>query len=198
MIALLSGTLALKESDRVVVRTPSGVGYECFVPTRTLADLPNPGQPVELHTSLVVREDGQTLYGFATAEERRVFQRLLQASGIGPRLALAMLSQHPSERLVRSIRERDIAALVAVPGVGKKTAERLVLELADKTGDLVAGPAAPVSSASDAATQALVRLGYGAPEADDAVRRALAQDGRRDTTGLLKAALAFLVGGGRR
>ena len=197
MIALLAGTLAVKESDRVVVRTPSGVGYECFVPTRTLADLPHPGQPVELHTSLVVREDGQSLYGFATAEERRVFQRLLQATGVGPKLALAMLSLHPGERLVRSIREKDIAALVAVPGVGKKTAERLVLELADKTGDLEAGEAEPVSSASDAAVQALVRLGYGAPEADDAVRRALAQDGRRDTAALLKAALAFLAGGRR-
>ncbi len=197
MIALLAGTLAAKESDRVVVRTPSGVGYECFVPTRTLAELPHPGQPVELHTSLVVREDGQTLYGFTTAEERRVFQRLLQATGVGPKLALAMLSLHPSERLVRSIREKDIAALVAVPGVGKKTAERLVLELADKTGDLEAGAAEPVSSASDAATQALVRLGYSAPEADDAVRRALAQDGRRDTAALLKAALAFLAGGRR-
>jgi holliday junction DNA helicase RuvA len=197
MIALLAGTLAAKESDRVVVRTPSGVGYECFVPTRTLAELPHPGQPVELHTSLVVREDGQTLYGFTTAEERRVFQRLLLATGVGPKLALAMLSLHPSERLVRSIREKDIAALVAVPGVGKKTAERLVLELADKTGDLEAGAAEPVSSASDAATQALVRLGYSAPEADDAVRRALAQDGRRDTAALLKAALAFLAGGRR-
>jgi Holliday junction DNA helicase RuvA len=170
------------------------VGYECFVPTRTLADLPHPGQPVELHTSLVVREDGQTLYGFTTAEERRVFQRLLQASGIGPRLALAMLSLHPSERLVRSIRERDIAALVAVPGVGKKTAERLVLELADKTADLVAEPATPTSSTSEAAAKALVRLGYSAPEADDAVRRALAQDGRRGTADLIKAALAFLAG----
>ena len=197
MIALLTGTLAIKEADRVVVRTTSGVGYECFLPTRALADLPNPGQPVELHTSLVVREDGQSLYGFTTAEERRVFQRLLQASGIGPRLALAMLSQYPSERLVRSIRERDVAALVAVPGVGKKTAERLILELADKTEDLVAEAAAPATSATDAATQALIRLGYSAPEADDAVRRALAQDGRRDTAALLKAALGFLAGGRR-
>jgi len=197
VIALLAGTLAVKEADRVVVRTTAGVGYECFVPTRVLAELPNPGQPVELHTSLVVREDGQSLYGFTTAEERRVFQRLLQASGIGPRLALAMLSQYSSERLVRSIRERDVATLVAVPGVGKKTAERLILELADKTDDLVAEPAAPASSATDAATQALIRLGYTAPEADDAVRRALAQDGRRDTTALLKAALGFLVGGRR-
>jgi Holliday junction DNA helicase RuvA len=194
MIALLSGTLAAKEADRVVVRTPTGVGYECFVPTRTLEKLPDTGAPVELHTSLVVREDGQALYGFATAEERRVFQRLLQASGIGPRLALAMLSLHSSQRLVRSIRERDIAALVAVPGVGKKTAERLVLELADKTEDLVAEAAAPTSSASDAAIKALVRLGYSAPEADDAVRRALAQDGRRELADLIRAALSFLAG----
>jgi len=194
VIALLSGTLALKEADRVVVRTPTGLGYECFVPTRTLARLPAPGQPVELYTTLVVREDGQTLYGFATAEEKRVFQRLLQASGIGPRLALAMLSVHASDRLVRSIRERDIAALVAVPGVGKKTAERLVLELADKTADLAADEAAAASPASDVATKALVRLGYSTQAADDAVRRALARDGRLAAPELIKAALAFLAG----
>jgi Holliday junction DNA helicase RuvA len=194
VIALLAGQLALKEADRVVVRTTSGLGYECFVPTRTLAPLPAPGQPVELHTTLVVREDAHTLYGFATVEERRVFQRLLQASGIGPKLALAMLSLHASDRLVRAIRERDIAALVAVPGVGKKTAERLVLELTDKTADLVAEEAARPSPASDVATQALVRLGYSAQAADDAVRHALAQDGRREAADLIKAALAFLAG----
>lgn len=194
MIALLSGTLALKEADRVVVRTPSGVGYEVFVPTRALEGLPSPGHPVELHTHLVVREDGQTLYGFATPEERRVFQRLMQVSGVGPRLALAMLSVLTAERIVRCLREKDIAALVAVPGVGKKTAERLVLELADKTEDLVAEAGAPTTTASDAATKALVRLGYSAPQADDAVRRALAADGRRDTAGLIKAALAYLAG----
>jgi Holliday junction DNA helicase RuvA len=194
VIALLAGQLALKEADRVVVRTTSGLGYECFVPTRTLAKLPAPGQPVELHTTLVVREDAHTLYGFATVEERRVFQRLLQASGIGPKLALAMLSLHPSDRLVRAIRERDIAALVAVPGVGKKTAERLVLELTDKTADLVAEEAARPSPASDVATQALVRLGYSAQAANDAVRHALAQDGRREAADLIKAALAFLAG----
>ena len=194
MIALIAGQLALKEADRVVVRTTSGLGYECFVPTRTLARLPAPGQPVELYTTLVVREDGQTLYGFATVEERRVFQRLLQASGIGPKLALAMLSQHASDRLVRAIREHDIATLVAVPGVGKKTAERLVLELADKTADLVAEEAAVASPASEVATRALVGLGYSAQAADDAVRRALAQDGRQAAADLIKAALAFLTG----
>ena len=194
MIALLSGQLALKEADRVVVRTPTGLGYECFVPTRTLAQLPAPGQPVELYTTVVVREDSQTLYGFAALEDRRVFQRLLQAAGVGPKLALAMLSMHASDRLVRAIREGDIAALVAVPGVGKKTAERLVLELADKTDDLVAEAAVPASPASEVATKALARLGYSTQAADDAVRRALAQDGRREAADLIKAALAFLAG----
>lgn len=194
MIALLAGTIAVKEADRVVVRTPSGVGYECFVPTRVLAQLPPPGHPVELHTHLAVREDDQTLYGFTSAEERRVFRRLITASGIGPKLALAILSTLSGERIVRCIRERDLATLVAVPGVGKKTAEKLVVELADKTEDLVAERGAPVATASDAATKALVRLGYGAAEADDAVRRALAADGKRKTADLVKAALAYLAG----
>ena len=95
---------------------------------------------------------------------------------------------------MRCIRERDLATLVAVPGVGKKTAEKLVVELADKTEDLVAERGAPVATASDAATKALVRLGYGAAEADDAVRRALAADGKRKTADLVKAALAYLAG----
>jgi len=195
MIALLAGTLAVKEADRIVVRTPSGVGYEVFVPTRCLEDLPAPGHPVELHTHLVVREDAHTLYGFTSAEERRVFQRLLTASGIGPKLALAMLSALSGERIVRSLRERDLAALVAVPGVGKRTAERLVVELADKTDDLAAAAGeAARPTASDAATKALVRLGYNAAEADEAVRRALAADGRKDTADLVRAALAYLTG----
>ena len=194
MIALLSGTIAVKEADRVVVRTPSGVGYECFVPTRVLAQLPPPGHPVELHTHLAVREDDQALYGFTTAEERRVFQRLITASGVGPKLALAILGTLSRERNVRCIRERDLPTLVAVPGVGKKTAEKLVVELADKTEDLVAERGAPVATASNAATKALVRLGYGAAEADEAVRRALAADGKLKTADLVKAALAYLAG----
>lgn len=194
MIALLAGTLAAQEADRVVVRTPSGVGYEVFVPTRALETLPPVGHPVELHTHLVVREDAHTLYGFLSAEERRVFQRLLTASGIGPKLALAMLSALSGERIVRSLRDRDIAPLVAVPGVGKRTAEKLVVELAGKTDDLAAAAPAAVPSASDAATKALVRLGYSAAEADEAVRRALAEGGRRETGDLVRAALAYLTG----
>ncbi len=194
MIALLTGTLALKEADRVVVKTASGVGYEVFVPTRTLETLPAPGRPVEMHTHLVVREDEHTLYGFTSAEERRVFQRLMSVSGIGPRLALAMLSALTAPRIVRALREKDVAALVGVSGVGKKTAERLILELADKTADLEAEAGAPVTTASDAATKALVRLGYRAAEADEAVRRALAGGGERDTADLIKASLAYLAG----
>jgi Holliday junction DNA helicase RuvA len=192
MIALVSGTLALKEADRVVVRTASGLGYEVFVPTRAFESLPHPGQPVELHTCLVVREDGQTLFGFTSAEERRVFQRLMTASGVGPRLALAMLSALPSERIVRSIRDRDIAVLVSVPGVGKKTAERLVVELGDKTDDLVAESGERITTVSDTAARALMGLGYTAAEADEAVRRVLAEDATLGASALIKRALTRL------
>jgi Holliday junction DNA helicase RuvA len=195
MIALVAGTLALKEADRLVVRTASGVGYEVFVPTRALESLPHPGQPIELHTCLVTREDGQTLFGFAGAEERRVFQRLMTASGVGPRLALAMLSALPPERIVRAIRDRDLAVLVSVPGVGKKTAERLAVELADKTEDLTAESGAPISTVSETAAKALMRLGYAATEADDAVRRVLAEDAAVGAADLVKRALARLTGG---
>ena len=194
MIAHLSGTLALKEADRVVVRTASGVGYECFVPTRSLESLPAPGGNVELFTHLAVREDALTLFGFATLEERRVFQRLITASGVGPKLALAMLSQLSAERIVRAVREHDIAALSSVSGVGKKTAERVILELKDKMDDLKGEAGVPVVAAgSEAASKALVRLGYTPAEADDAVRRALASNGKRDTAELVKAALGFLA-----
>jgi len=193
VIALVAGTLALKESDRVVVRTASGLGYEVFVPTRTLEALPHAGQPVELHTCLVIREDGQTLFGFTSAEERRVFQRLMTASGVGPRLALAMLSALPSERIVRAIRDRDVAVLVSVPGVGKKTAERVAVELADKTGDLVAESGEPITTVSETAARALMGLGYSAAEADEAVRRLLAEDASLAAPDLIRRALTRLA-----
>lgn len=193
MIALVTGTLALKEADRVVVRTASGLGYEVFVPTRALEALPHPGQPVELHTCLVIREDGQTLFGFASAEERRVFQRLMTASGVGPRLALAMLSALPSERIVRAIRDRDLAVLVSVPGVGKKTAERLAVELADKTDDLTAERGAPITTVSGTAAKGLMGLGYTAAEADEAVRHILAEDATLGAPAIIKQALSRLT-----
>jgi len=192
VIALVSGTLVSRDSDRVVVRTASGLGYEVFVPTRALEALPRPGQPVELHTCHVVREDGQTLFGFTSAEERRVFQRLMTASGVGPRLALAMLSALPPERIVRSIRDRDVAVLVSVPGVGKKTAEKMIVELGDKTGDLAAESGERITTVSDTATKALMGLGYTAAEADEAVRRVLAEDATLGAAALIKRALTRL------
>jgi holliday junction DNA helicase RuvA len=193
MIAFVAGTVAAKEADRVVVRTASGVGYEVFVPTRALETMPHPGQPVELHTCLVVREDGQTLFGFTSAEERRVFQRLMTASGVGPRLALAMLSALPPERIVRSIRDRDVAALVSVPGVGKKTAEKMIVELADKTDDLVAERGTPIVTLSNTAAKGLMGLGYTAAEADEAVRRILAEDANLAAPEIIKRALTRLA-----
>jgi Holliday junction DNA helicase RuvA len=195
MIAHLSGTLMLKEADRVVVQTPSGVGYECLVPTRSLEHLPREGERVELHTHLAVREDALTLFGFVTAAERQVFQRLITASGVGPKMALGILSQLSAERVVRAIRENDLAALTSISGVGKKTAERLVLELKDKTGDLSGGTAerpVPISGA-EAAIKALIRLGYSASEADEGVRQTLAANGKRDTAEVVKAALSYLA-----
>ena len=197
MIALLSGTLAMKEADRVVVKTASGVGYECFVPTRSLAALPAPGSAVELHTHLAVREDALTLFGFSSAEERRVFQRLITVSGIGPKLALAMLSALSAERIVRAIREHDLAALNSVSGVGKKTAERVVLELKDKTDDLrgeTGERGERGERGAEVALRALVKLGYTATEADDAVRHALVGGGTQQTAELVKAALGYLAG----
>jgi Holliday junction DNA helicase RuvA len=196
MIAHLSGVLLLKEADRVVVKTPSGVGYECLVPTRSLERLPAEGSPVELHTHLAVREDALTLFGFVTPAERQVFQRLITASGVGPKMALAILSQLSAERVVRAIRDNDLAALTSITGVGKKTAERLVLELKDKTDDLQSGTAdrgPGTVTGAEAAIKALVRLGYTAAEADEGVRQALASNGKRDTAEVVKAALSFLA-----
>jgi Holliday junction DNA helicase RuvA len=195
MIAQLSGTLVAKEADRVVVMTGGGVAYECLVPTRSLEQLPREGDQVELHTHLAVREDALTLFGFVTLEERRVYQRLITASGVGPKMALAILSQLSSERIVRAIREADLAVLSSVSGVGKKTAERLVLELKDKTDDLKGeAPKPGMGSAAEVAIKALLKLGYTAAEADGAVRSSLASNGKKESAELVKDALRHLAG----
>lgn len=194
MIARLSGTIAAREGDRIMVETAGGVGYEVLVPRGVLETLPALGQHIALATVLVVREEGWALYGFAGDRDRRVFQRLLGASGVGPRLALALLSGLGTGRLLRALRERDVAVLASVPGIGKKTAERLGVELADKLADLEGGEApAPRSSATEAALQALVRLGYTVPQADAALRAALVSDGSSDTATLLRRALQRLA-----
>jgi len=180
MIARVHGTLVGHAIDRIEVLTAGGIAYEILVPLAVLERLPRPGGEIALHTALVVRDDAWLLYGFATAEERRLFQRLMGTTGVGPALAMNLLSTLTAERLVRAVREGDLTTLTQVPRVGKKLAERLVLELRDKLegGDL---PAVPVSGAGSGsgggpgadAVRALVALGYAAADAERAVRRAL-------------------------
>src|SRR3954466_951597 len=167
MISQVSGTLSSKELDRVDVSTPGGVTYELAIPLGVYETLPAVGESVALHTHLVVKEDAWQLFGFATTFERRVFQRVLNAKGVGPALALGLLSTLTAERLVRALRDRDIPTLQSVPRVGRKKAEQLILDLADKLDDLqVSGPsggigaARPEGAGAEDAIRALVSLGY--------------------------------------
>ena len=202
MIAQVAGTLVAKDLDRVEVMTAGGVGYELSIPLSVYETLPAPGENATLYTHLVVKEDGWSLYGFASAYERQVFQRVLAAKGVGPALALGLLSTLSAERLVRAIRERDVATLQSVPRVGRKKAEQLILDLADKMGDVSRSPAAdagprPEGAAADDAIRALVSLGYTTVDAEKAVRAAI--DGGAKGMGapeLIRAALAK-VGSGR-
>jgi Holliday junction DNA helicase RuvA len=200
VIASISGRLAAKNGDRVVIHTSGGVAYEIAVPLGVFEGLPAVGQPVTLATELVVRDDGWSLYGFANEAQRRFFQRLLGVTGVGPRLALALLSGLGVERAARAVQEKNVALLASVSGIGKKTAERLALELGDKVGDFVGGAEgpAPAGDAAAAALKALERLGYGTVEADRALRQALAGDGGGDeakTEVLVRRALAILTQG---
>ena len=197
MIALVSGRLAAKHADRVVVHTSGGIGYEIVVPLGVMARLPAPGETVSLATELVVREDGWSLYGFADDVERRFFQRLIGVAGVGPKIAIALLSALGLERGVRAVAERNIALLSSVSGIGKKTAERLALELADKLGelDVSAGAAPQMGGAAEAALKALERLGYATAEADRALRDVLATDGGGETETLVRRTLQLLTNG---
>ena len=179
MIASLRGTLAEKGAGHCVVEA-GGVGYLVQVSTRTAAALPDPVSPVYLLTYQVVREDAHMLFGFADTEERRLFELLITVSGVGPKVALAVLSGLKPQALARAIRDENLAGLVAIPGVGRKTAERLVVELRDKIDVLVtAGGAAPQpargvlprSERFEDAVAALVALGYSPAQAQEAVRR---------------------------
>lgn len=196
MIAIVSGILADRDGETITIQTAGGVGYEVIVPLGVYERLPTVGAQVALHTELVVREDGWTLYGFDTGTERRVFQRLLGASGFGPRLALSLLSALGPDRTVRSIQGKDLAALSTVSGIGRKKAERLVLELHDRFADLAVAPALPATpSRGDEAVKALTALGYAPAQADEAVRTALDEGGADDTAAVLRRALLTLTAG---
>lgn len=191
MISRVRGTLLRRSIDLVEVMTAAGVAYEISVPLSVFERLPREGGEVELRTWHVVRDDAQELYGFGDEHERALFGRLLGAPGVGPRLALAMLSTLSPERLVAAIRDRDIAALRQVSGLGAKKAEKVVVELGDKLDDLAfAAPERPRGRAAEDAIGALVSLGYSASDAAAAVRRALDGDGRLEGAALIKAALS--------
>jgi Holliday junction DNA helicase RuvA len=196
VIAHLRGRLTAKSADRVVVETAGGVGYEVVVPLGVMERLPAPGAEVTLNTELVVREDGWSLYGFLDESERRFFQRLTTVSGVGPKLAVAVMSALGVERGARAVKEKNIGLLSSVSGIGKKTAERLALELGDKVDEFVEGaPAAPLATGAEAALKALERLGYGAAEADRALRQALTGNGglAGETETLVRRALQILT-----
>jgi len=207
VIARVSGRLAAKDADRVMIDTTGGVGYEVVVPLGVMERLPAVGAAVSLATELVVREDGWSLYGFEDDTGRRFFQRLIGVTGIGPKIAIALLSALGVERGVRAVRERNIALLASVPGIGKKTAERLALELADKLGEFegtIDASIVPSGGAAEAALHVLERLGYATVEADRALRQALAADGGSgggggktgsDTEALVRRALQLLTHG---
>jgi len=181
-----------------VVET-GGVGYEVTVPLGVMERLPGAGTEVTLATELVVREDGWSLYGFLDEAERRFFQRLTSVSGVGPKLAVALMSALGVERGARAVREKNIALLSSVSGIGKKTAERLALELGDKVDEFVdggaGGGAPPLATGAEAALKALERLGYSTAEADRALRQALAGNGGLglETEGLVRRALQVLT-----
>ncbi len=193
MIATLTGVLAERAGDALIVQTDGGVGYAVTVPLGVHERLPDVGSRVSLFTELVVREDGWALYGFDHASERRIFQRLLGASGFGPRLALAVLSTLGPERTVLSIQDRDIAALSTVNGIGKKKAERLVVELQDRFKDFRIDTTISRRQGSDAAVHALTALGYTALAAEGAVREVVSTIGAEDTAQIVRLALQQLT-----
>ena len=172
MIARLEGRLAEKGPERVVLDV-GGVGYEVLVPLSTFLELPDEGKTVQLRVHTYVREDSLRLYGFLRDEERSAFGILLSINGVGPRLALAILSGLPVPRLVRAVRSEDVAAFGGVPGVGVKKARRLVVELRDRVDALeVPEGATGPSEAPEGAVSALLNLGYPRVQAEQAVRRA--------------------------
>jgi Holliday junction DNA helicase RuvA len=184
LIARIEGKLVAKDLDSLEVMTSGGVAYELKIPLGVYETLP--------------REDSWQLFGFASVFEKRLFEKLLTANGVGPSLAIGLLSALSATRLIRAIREKDIPTLQSVPRVGRKKAERLILDLGDKLdglGESTGTSAAPASAAADDALRALVSLGYSSVDAERGVRAALdAGGGGKPATELIRTALAKLGG----
>ena len=201
MYAFIEGTL--RERSSVVVVDAGGVGYELNVGERQRLSLPAPGERVRLYTHLVVREDEMTLYGFVSLDERQVFRALLSVNGVGPKVALSVLGSEQADHVLRGIRRGDPKPLLAVKGIGKKTAERVVLELEDKaaTWGLVSGAearadeaaaGAGISGPAAEAVLALQSLGVGPDRAAEAVAAVLTEGPAVSVEELLRAALRQL------
>lgn len=192
MISRIRGTLLRRELGVAEIMTQGGVAYEVHIPLTVFERLPREGAEVELRTFQVVREDAIELFGFLDDAERVVFGRLLSASGVGPRLALNILSAMPPERVIRAIHDRDIAALRQIPGLGAKKAERLALELKDRLDDIAVTAVGGRTGGPgfEEAAAALVALGYSNADAAAAVRKVIDEQGPLPAIDLIKAALA--------
>jgi Holliday junction DNA helicase RuvA len=199
MISQLTGTLLAKELDRVEILTNGGVAYECLIPLSVFEILPPLNGEVSLHTHLSVREDAWHLYAFSSRHERAVFQKLLVAKGVGPALALGILSALTADHVVQAIRQKDVLTLMRVPRVGRKKAEQMILDLADKMDGVAVDTGTKKPSASgntliDDAIRALLSLGYTQVEAERSVK-GVADSGAKDVATLVRAALAKIAAG---
>ena len=199
MIGTLTGVLVAKSPPHLLLEV-AGVGYEVEAPMSTFYALPALGERTRLLTHLVVREDAHVLYGFATGEERALFRNLLKVSGVGPRIALAILSGGTAATFAHAVRERDAAALTRIPGVGRKIAERLIVEMRDRLelagaapADGVAGAVAPAQGAEAEAYGALVSLGYKPVEATRLLKGVGAASASLSTEDLIRRALQVAV-----
>jgi Holliday junction DNA helicase RuvA len=189
MIGSLRGRIAAKTPPQLMIDV-GGVGYELEAPMSTFFHLPAIGQEVSLLTHLVVREDAQMLYGFATQDERRLFRNLLKVSGVGPKIALALLSGISVEAFAQCILSEDVAALIRVPGIGRKTAERLFVEMRDRVAHLEVGAGMTRSdgaSPESEALGALIGLGYKPAEAARLLK--VVEPGAHTTEDLIRRAL---------
>jgi len=191
MIAHLRGKLFAKHPNQAIVEA-GGVGYDVTISVPTFSALPAEGAEVSLVIYTHVREDQIALFGFSDAIEKKLFERLIAVSGIGPKLAITVLSGLPVDKLVAAIRGGDHAMLTRIPGIGKKTAERVVLELKDKLDEMGAGPVATsVGAVGDDVLSAMVNLGYARPAAQKAIETAMA-GGADDFEQLFRAAIAAI------
>ena len=196
MIAHLRGRLFSKSPNQAIVEC-GGVGYDVTISVATFSALPSEGSEASLYIYTNVREDQIALFGFAETQEKRLFEKLLTISGIGPKLAITVLSGIAADRLVTAIRNQDHATLTRIPGIGKKTAERVVLELKDKLDDLATAPVAAGmhhGAAGDDALSALVNLGYARPAAQKAIETSIEKnpDAANDFETLFRAAMAAM------